>query len=64
MTVCEVIERETGQHVTPDTTLDELNVDSLEFLDLMLAIKNETGMEAAEGGPVIGIRISDFKQAE
>lgn len=36
--VCAVIERETGQKVTEGTPLEELNVDSLEFLDLLLTL--------------------------
>jgi len=36
--ICAVIERETGQKVTEDTPLDELNVDSLEFLDLLIVL--------------------------
>lgn len=43
MTICEVIERETGQAVTEATPLEDLNTDSLEFMDLLLAISNETG---------------------
>lgn len=36
--VCAVIERETGQKVTESTPLEELNVDSLEFLDLLILL--------------------------
>lgn len=43
MTVCEVIEREIGQPVTEDTLLEDLPMDSLEFIDVLLAISNETG---------------------
>lgn len=43
MTVCEVIERELGQPVTEDTLLEDLPMDSLEFIDVLLAISNETG---------------------
>lgn len=36
--ICAVIERETGLHVTSETSLDALPVDSLEYLDLMLVL--------------------------
>jgi acyl carrier protein len=45
MTVCEVIERETGQAVNESTPLESLNVDSLEFIELLLVIGNETGKD-------------------
>lgn len=41
--ICAVIERETGKKVDEFTALEALPVDSLEFLDLMLAISTETG---------------------
>ena len=49
MTILEVIERETGQQVTEATPLEDLNADSLEFMDLLLAISNETGMAVPDG---------------
>ena len=33
-----IVERETGIKVTPDTPLDALGLDSLEFLDLLLTL--------------------------
>lgn len=36
--VCEVIKRETGENVAPETLLDSLKLDSLEFMDLLVAI--------------------------
>ena len=45
MTVCEVIERETGLAVTPSTPLDAIPIDSLEFMELLLVISNETGRD-------------------
>lgn len=47
--ICEVIERETGQPVTEDTLLEELPVDSLEFLNLLLVVSNETGRTVPDG---------------
>ncbi len=38
MTTLEVIERETGQTVTEDTLLEDLAIDSLEFLELLVAL--------------------------
>lgn len=38
MNVCEIIERETGQVVTLDTPIEDLQVDSLEYIDLMLTL--------------------------
>lgn len=43
MTIVEVIEQETEQKVTAETPLEELALDSLEFLQMLLAIKEETG---------------------
>lgn len=43
--VLAVIARETGQTVTDQTSLDDLGLDSLEFLDLLLALGRETGKE-------------------
>lgn len=43
MTVCDVIERELGLPVTEETALEDLPMDSLEFVDLLLSISNETG---------------------
>lgn len=40
---CDVIERLTGQQVTLDTPLEELEVDSLEFLDLLLSLSEVAG---------------------
>jgi acyl carrier protein len=42
-TVLRVVERETGRAATLETPLDELGLDSLDFLDLTLAIGAETG---------------------
>ena len=41
--VCAIIERETGKAVTADTQLDSLCADSLEFLQVILAVSEETG---------------------
>jgi acyl carrier protein len=40
-----IIERETGQKVDDSTLLESLEVDSLEFLDLVLVISAEVGKE-------------------
>jgi len=41
--ICAIIERETGQAVTAETQLDSVAKDSLEFLQLMLTVGEETG---------------------
>lgn len=38
MTICETIEKETGQYVNLDTPIDDILVDSLEYLDLCLTL--------------------------
>jgi acyl carrier protein len=38
MTIVDVIERETGQAVDESTPLEDLNVDSLEFLELLITL--------------------------
>jgi acyl carrier protein len=46
--VCAIIERETGQKVTKETELESLNVDSLEFLELLMKIGDESGKEISD----------------
>ena len=50
-----IIERETGRFVDGSTPLLELNIDSLEFLDLLLEINKETGLTAPDA------KIHEFK---
>jgi acyl carrier protein len=65
MTAFEVIERETGQLVTADTLIDDLNVDSLELLNLILEIELETGKEIDDARiplvKTVGELISELK---
>jgi len=49
MTIEDVIERETGQPVDAATLLQDLPVDSLEYLDLILAVERETGKNLPDG---------------
>lgn len=49
MKIEDVIERETGQAVDSGTMLQDLPVDSLEYLDLILTIERETGNNLPEG---------------
>ena len=42
--VIQIISRELGAQVTPETKLDGLSCDSLEYLDLLLTIERETGI--------------------
>ena len=46
--VLRVVEAETGFAVEEETTLEELGLDSLDLLDLLLAIGNEAGTELGE----------------
>lgn len=41
--VCKIVEREAGFAVSDSTSLEELGLDSLEFLELLLTLQNETG---------------------
>jgi acyl carrier protein len=44
--VLQIVCRETGSNdVTPTTSLDELGLDSLEFIDLLVTVSTETGVE-------------------
>lgn len=52
MTVCEIIEQETGQKVDFSTPIDDLQVDSLEYLDLL--IKLDVPMETISGYSTVG----------
>lgn len=44
MTLEQVIERETGEPVTEHMLIDELNVDSLEYLELLQVLERQTGV--------------------
>lgn len=46
--VCSIIERETGQKVDNLTSIQEILVDSLEFLDMLLIIGQELGKEVPD----------------
>jgi acyl carrier protein len=41
--ICSVIEEETGEPVTGDASIDSLNCDSLEFLNLIMVLGEATG---------------------
>lgn len=44
--VMQILFEETGStSLTPDTSFDELGLDSLEFVDLMVKVSAETGVE-------------------
>ena len=45
MTTLEIIRRETGIDATNETPLEDLVVDSLELVDLLLKIGDETGRD-------------------
>jgi len=49
MTIEDVIKRETGQAVDSATLLQDLPVDSLEYLDLILTVERETGKNLPDG---------------
>jgi len=61
--ICAIIERETGQKVNDDTPLEELGLDSLEFLSLMLAISNETGKSLSDEQIAEMYRVADLRRA-
>lgn len=46
--ICNVIFRETDTEVTEFTPLSDLGLDSLDFLDLLLAIEQQTGKSVPE----------------
>lgn len=48
MTLYEIIEIETGQKVDDDTPLDDLKIDSLEFLQLLIEISDATGKQVPD----------------
>lgn len=41
--ILELIERETGEKVEESTALENMNIDSLDFLDLIVVIRKEIG---------------------
>lgn len=49
MTILETIAFETDQVVTEETALEDMKMDSLEFLSLILAISAETGKTVDDG---------------
>ena len=42
--IIELIEVETGKKATPETTLEQLDIESLDFLDLLLTIQEKFGV--------------------
>lgn len=52
--LAELIKSETGAAVTAETKIEELGIDSLEFLDLLLVIERELGKVPDEKLPYIG----------
>ena len=46
--ICALIEQETGQAVTEATPLEALQIDSLEFLNLLLIIGDAAGKEISD----------------
>jgi len=57
--VIEIIRREIGAQVTPESRLDALSCDSLEYMDLLLTIENETGIPVERSQHFS--RIADFE---
>lgn len=65
--ILSIIERETDQKCTAETTLEELAVDSLELLDLLMAVEQETGLSVPDSriadlhtvGDILGIAASE-----
>ena len=55
MTVLQIIEAETGQKVTPETSLDSLDIDSLEFLQLLIQLSEVSGKTMPDD-KIAGIR--------
>lgn len=55
--VCAIIERETGQKVTPETRLQAITRDSLEFVDLLIQL----GTEAGDGTPIPFEKAADLE---
>jgi acyl carrier protein len=43
--VCAVIESETGRPVTAETRVEDIQADSLEFLNLLLVLGEQAGKE-------------------
>jgi acyl carrier protein len=59
--ICAIIERETGQKISEDTPLEELGLDSLEFLQLLLTISNETGKQFSDAQIAEMHRVADMR---
>jgi acyl carrier protein len=55
-----IIEAETGQKVSPETSIDTLGLDSLEFMQLLLAIENEAKIEIPESRIVELMTVGDI----
>ena len=53
-TVLRVVERETGRAATLETPLGELGLDSLDYLDLVVQLEEETGIQVPD------TKIGDF----
>jgi acyl carrier protein len=62
VTIEDVIQRVTGQQVDSATAIETLNVDSLEFLDLLLLIENETGKRIPDGRMALLTTVGDISR--
>lgn len=61
--VAQIIERETGQKVSADTKLESLDLDSLEFLELIMEIQRETGIEIPDAKIAELVTVGDLVNA-
>ena len=61
--ICEVIEQRIGQRVTTETRIEDLDVDSLEFVELLMIIGEISGKDVLYDAADEFITVGDIAAA-
>ena len=62
-TIIVLVEEETGKEVTADTLLDSLDIESLDFLDLLLTIQEKFGVIIPDSAVAKINKVGDLAKA-
>lgn len=58
--IISIIEQHVSCKVSPETSIETLGLDSLEFMELLLALENEAGIQISNEKIVELVLVSDF----